>query len=199
MLTLKENRSIGWTKDEKWDTLMQLEKVLDRWIRWHRSLYRYYFSWFSSIPHTTTLSISSRLVSLHRVDKSRYGICINICSARRIGVQSCSCADGQTSPSQWLWPDLGKCSWSPAEPSLMQYWWMMDGLGRWFPSSNPRTEWLKYHMHRPTSLFLSYFFSNSERPNLSVLPTTRRKPEWPLTISLPKKIKRCSWQPMLTL
>jgi hypothetical protein len=30
MLTLKEDRSIGWTKDEKWDTLMKLEKVLDR-------------------------------------------------------------------------------------------------------------------------------------------------------------------------
>jgi hypothetical protein len=29
MLTLKEDRSIGWTKDEKWDTLMKLEKVLD--------------------------------------------------------------------------------------------------------------------------------------------------------------------------
>lgn len=30
MLTLKEDRSIGWTKDEKWDTLMKLEKVLDK-------------------------------------------------------------------------------------------------------------------------------------------------------------------------
>ena len=30
MLTLKEDRSIGWTKDEKWDSLMKLEKVLDR-------------------------------------------------------------------------------------------------------------------------------------------------------------------------
>jgi hypothetical protein len=35
MLTLKEDRSIDWTKDEKWDTLMKLatvasEKVLDR-------------------------------------------------------------------------------------------------------------------------------------------------------------------------
>jgi len=30
MLTLKEDRSIGWTKDEKWDTLIKLEKVLDR-------------------------------------------------------------------------------------------------------------------------------------------------------------------------
>ena len=28
MLTLKEDRSIGWTKDEKWDTLIKLEKVL---------------------------------------------------------------------------------------------------------------------------------------------------------------------------
>ena len=30
MLTLKEDRSIGWTKDERWDTLMKLEKVLDK-------------------------------------------------------------------------------------------------------------------------------------------------------------------------
>ena len=30
ILTLKEDKSIGWTKDEKWDTLMKLEKVLDR-------------------------------------------------------------------------------------------------------------------------------------------------------------------------
>ena len=29
MLTLKDDRSIGWTKDEKWDTLMKLEKVFD--------------------------------------------------------------------------------------------------------------------------------------------------------------------------
>ena len=29
MITLKEDRSIGWTKDEKWDTLIKLEKVLD--------------------------------------------------------------------------------------------------------------------------------------------------------------------------
>ena len=26
MLTLKEDRSIGWTKDEKWDTLMKLDR-----------------------------------------------------------------------------------------------------------------------------------------------------------------------------
>ena len=30
ILTLKEDKSIGWTKDEKWDSLMKLEKVLDR-------------------------------------------------------------------------------------------------------------------------------------------------------------------------
>lgn len=30
MITLKEDRSIGWTKDEKWEKLMKLEKVFDR-------------------------------------------------------------------------------------------------------------------------------------------------------------------------
>ena len=29
MLTLKEDRSIAWTKDEKWDALIKLEKVLE--------------------------------------------------------------------------------------------------------------------------------------------------------------------------
>ena len=29
LITLKEDKSIGWTKDEKWDTLIKLEKVLD--------------------------------------------------------------------------------------------------------------------------------------------------------------------------
>lgn len=29
MITLKEDKSIGWTKDEKWDTLIKLGKVLD--------------------------------------------------------------------------------------------------------------------------------------------------------------------------
>ena len=28
MITLKEDRSIGWTKDERWDILMKLEKAL---------------------------------------------------------------------------------------------------------------------------------------------------------------------------
>ena len=30
MITLKEDRSIGWTKDERWDNLMKLEKALGR-------------------------------------------------------------------------------------------------------------------------------------------------------------------------
>ena len=30
MITLKEDRSIGWTKDERWDILMKLEKALGR-------------------------------------------------------------------------------------------------------------------------------------------------------------------------
>lgn len=30
MITMREDRSICWTKDEKWDTLMKLEKVVDR-------------------------------------------------------------------------------------------------------------------------------------------------------------------------
>ena len=33
VITLKEDRTIGWTKDEKWDTLMKLEKVLSSPVR----------------------------------------------------------------------------------------------------------------------------------------------------------------------
>jgi len=33
VITLKEDRTIGWTKDEKWDTLMKVEKVLSSPVR----------------------------------------------------------------------------------------------------------------------------------------------------------------------